>query len=139
MAGKALQTSVLRRLDRDRFLQLRQSYIELCGGDHCAAALLAFFEYQANLPGGPDCLEVLSRYIKNQPAVRNVPRRFEMIPQPSELVFRMVGKDSNQMVGAYHDPPVHRKARIHFCSFTKLYTVFDIFGNETEAVLSFSG
>ena len=52
-AGKPVQTSVLKRLDRDPFLQQRKSYTAICG-DHCAAVLLSFFEYQANLHLLPD-------------------------------------------------------------------------------------
>jgi len=39
------QTSVLMRLDKDPLALLRQSYIAICDGSHCAAMVLADLEY----------------------------------------------------------------------------------------------
>lgn len=43
-----MRTSVIRHTAGDRFLILRSEYIQICGGDHCSAALLAVFEFAVN-------------------------------------------------------------------------------------------
>lgn len=45
----SLKSSCIQHPDREPLVILRQSYIELCGGDRCAAMLLANFEYWHNV------------------------------------------------------------------------------------------
>ena len=47
--GIPLKTSCVPHVENDHLVILRYSYLTLCDGHHCAAALLNFFEYWHNI------------------------------------------------------------------------------------------
>lgn len=42
------KTSCIQRMPKETYITLRQSYINICGGNVCAAALLDYYEYRYN-------------------------------------------------------------------------------------------
>ena len=42
------RTSIIKHKEANKLVIIRQDYIDICGGDHCMAALLGYYEYKLN-------------------------------------------------------------------------------------------
>lgn len=87
--------SCLYRVERDFYLIIRRSYVDICGGSHCAAAILANFEYWTNRRLG----EIEDQESYPEPENESSPRRKPL----TSWIYKTGKKLSEELIGLYNE------------------------------------